>query len=81
MERRKNIRVRDRATLFNLVIGLNGYTVSSGVISSFLNGDKIIAKPLKEEETMHIGTITRTGHKFTIYGEAYVNALKKHLEW
>jgi len=79
MERRKNIRVRDRATLFNLVIGLNGYTVSSGVISSFLNGDKIIAKPLKADETMHIGTITRTGHKFTIYGEAYVDALKKHL--
>ena len=31
-ERKKNIRVRDRATLFNLLIGLNGYTVCSGVI-------------------------------------------------
>ena len=39
-ERKKNIRVRDRATLFNLLIGLNGYTVCSGVIDKKLNGVK-----------------------------------------
>lgn len=38
-ERKKNIRVRDRATLFNLLIGLNGYTVCSGVIDRKLNGN------------------------------------------
>ena len=42
-ERRKNIRVRDRATLFNLAMGLNGYTVCSGVISHELNGLGIIS--------------------------------------
>ena len=42
----KNIQVRDRATLFNLVIGLNGFTVSSGVIDRKLNSESIIAKPL-----------------------------------
>ena len=42
-ERKKNIRVRDRATLFNLLIGLNGYTVCSGVIDRELNGKDIIA--------------------------------------
>lgn len=36
LDRRKTIRVRDRATLFNLLIGLNGYTVCSGVISGAL---------------------------------------------
>lgn len=36
-ERKKNIRVRDRATLFNLLIGLNGYTVCSGIIDRKLN--------------------------------------------
>ena len=39
-ERLKNIRVTDRATLFNLLIGLNGYTVCSGVIDSSLNGEE-----------------------------------------
>ena len=34
----KNIQVRDRATMFNLIIGLNGFTVCSGVISEELNG-------------------------------------------
>ena len=42
VERKKNIRVTDRATLFNLLIGLNGYTVCSGVIDSGLNGSNII---------------------------------------
>ena len=37
----------DRATLFNLLIGLNGYTVCSGVIDKELNGENIIAIPLK----------------------------------
>ena len=44
-ERAKNIRVRDRATLFNLLIGLNGYTVCSGVIDEELNGANIVAVP------------------------------------
>ena len=80
VDRRKNIRVRDRATLFNLVIGLNGYTVSSGVISSSLNGDRIIARPLDVREKMCIGTLTRKEHKLTVYGEAYMQALKEHIK-
>ena len=56
--RKKNIRVRDRATLFNLLIGLNGYTVSSGIIDKKLNGKDIIAVPLADESDMHIGYIT-----------------------
>ena len=56
-ERKKNIRVRDRATLFNLLIGLNGYTVCSGVIDKKLNGKDIIAVPLVDESEMRIGYI------------------------
>ena len=51
LDSRKNIRVRDRATLFNLIIGLNGYTVCSGVISAELNGRNIISKPLDVERS------------------------------
>ena len=46
LELPKNIMVRDRATLFNLLIGLNGFTVCSGVLDAELNGENIIAKPL-----------------------------------
>lgn len=58
LERKKNILVRDRATLFNLLIGLNGYTICSGVISEELNGKNIVAVPLNVDDYMEIGYIT-----------------------
>lgn len=80
LDRGRNIKVRDRATLFNLVIGLNGYTVSSGVISKELNGENIIAKPLMVDEYMRIGTITQKNGSLSRYGNAYMEALKKHIK-
>jgi len=56
--RPKHIRVRDRASLFSLLLGLDGYTVSSGVIDKEVNGENIISVPLAEEGLMHIGYIT-----------------------
>lgn len=73
--RKKNIRVRDRATLFNLLIGLNGYTICSGVIDENLNGENIIAVPLKEQGLMQIGYIH---HKKAVLGklaQAYIEAI------
>ena len=79
LDRKKNIKVRDRATLFNLVIGLNGYTVSSGVISRELNGENIIARPLLVDEFMRIGTITQKNMPLSRYGNAYMEALQNHI--
>lgn len=78
-ERRKNIRVRDRATLFNLAMGLNGYTVCSGVISHELNGPGIISIPLDVDEYMEIGIITRKNTTLTRYGRAYIEAIRQHI--
>lgn len=75
-ERKKNIRVRDRATLFNLLIGLNGYTVCSGVIDKKLNGKDIIAVPLADEKDMRIGYITHKKGTVTRLGNTYLEALK-----
>ena len=80
LDRNKNIKVRDRATLFNLVIGLNGYTVSSGVISKELNGKNIIAKPLEVNEFMRIGTITQKNMPLSRYATAYLEYLKRHIK-
>lgn len=71
--RSKNIRVRDRATLFNLLIGLNGYTISSGVIDKELNGENIIAVPLAEEGEMHIGYVTHKKTKPSRLGAIYLS--------
>ena len=53
----KELVVLDRATLFNMLIGLNGYTICSGVINEELNGPNIIAKELKVDDYMEIGYI------------------------
>lgn len=78
-ERKKNIRVRDRATLFNLLIGLNGYTVCSGVIDKKLNGKDIIAVPLADEGDMCIGYIMHKKGMLSRLGETYLESLKKYL--
>lgn len=77
--RTKNIRVTDRATLFNLLIGLNGYTVCSGVIDNELNGDNITAIPLDEEGDMQIGYIENKKLLHSNLAEAYIEALKEYI--
>ncbi len=79
LDRRKNIRVRDRATLFNLLIGLDGYTVCSGVISAELNGPSIVSVPLDIDEYMEVGLVARKGTQRSIYGAAYVEAIRRHI--
>jgi len=78
LERNKNIKVSDRATLFNLAIGLDGYTFCSGVISKELNGGNIISKPLVADENMHIGTIRKNNLPLSRYGRSFLEALKKY---
>ena len=76
---KKDILVSDRATLFNLLIGLNGYTVCSGVISAELNGASIISVPLDIDEYMEVGLVTRKGTQRSVYGAAYVEAIRRHI--
>lgn len=75
----KNIRVRDRATLFNLIIGLNGYTICSGVIDEKLNGEHIISRPLKINSNMHIGYISHKNYIPSKMGKVYLEALNKYI--
>lgn len=79
IDHKLNIKVSDRATLFNLLIGLNGYTVCSGVIDSGLNGSSIIARPLELDDFMRIGTVTHKNAALSRYAHAYLEALKKYI--
>lgn len=77
LERKKNIRVRDRATLFNLLIGLNGYTICSGVISEELNGSNIVSVPLNVEDYMEVGYIVHRKVVLNQLGQQYIAALQQ----
>ena len=67
----------DRATMLNLMVGLNGYTLCSGIICEELNGNDYAAVPLAESEKMRIGYIRHKGIKVSPIGELYVDILKK----
>ena len=79
-EYRRLIKANDRATLLNLMIGLNAYTLCSGIICEDLNGNDYKAVPLKETEKMRIGYIKRNGAKVSHIGELYIEELKKYKE-
>jgi DNA-binding transcriptional LysR family regulator len=73
----KELVVCDRATLFNLLIGMNGYTICSGVISEELNGPHIIAKPLEVDDYMEIGYILPASIHPSKLTEAFIGILEK----
>ncbi len=73
---KKDIIVSDRATLFNLLIGLNGYTICSGVLNSDLNGSDIIAVPLESDEKMLVGWIVNAKLTLSAFAQSYIEELK-----
>ena len=73
----KSIKVTDKGTIINLMIGTDGYTISSGICPSYLSGDDIISIPLEVEEIIRIGVITHRDYKPTRLGEMYLDILHR----
>ena len=62
------------------MIGLDGYTVSSGIFPKFLHGDSIISIPLDEDEVMRIGYILNKDGELSELGKIYIEDLKHYKE-
>lgn len=77
---RQIIKADDRATFLNLMVGLNAYTLCSGIICAELNGDEYAAIPLNTEEKMTIGYIKHKRMPLSVLGEKYIEELKKYEE-
>ncbi|MBE5807772.1 MAG: LysR family transcriptional regulator [Clostridiales bacterium] len=80
----RSIKACDRATMLNLMRGLNGYTLCSGIICEELNGDEYIAVPYADDanggdQTMEIGYITRRNNVLSQAGERYIAEMKRYL--
>ena len=78
------IKANDRATMLNLMVGLNGYTLCSGIICEELNGDDYIAVPFQDDDqnpnsVMEIGYVVRKNTILSKMGELYVDKLKNYL--
>jgi len=84
-EYHRTIKANDRATMLNLMIGLNGYTLCSGIICEELNGSDYVAIPFQEEDEktnriMEIGWINRRGFNLSTIGNKYIEEVKKYLK-
>lgn len=77
---RQIIKVDDRATILNMLVGLNGYILCSGIICSELNGAEYVAVPLNTKEKMNIGYIKRVEMPLSRLGAKYVEELGKYKE-
>lgn len=72
------IRANDRATMLNLISGLNGYTLCSGILCGDLNGDMYCAIRLDTDETMTIGYISRKASIISEIGQRYIEEISKY---
>lgn len=72
------IKADDRATMLNLMTGMQGFTMCSGIICEKLNGDGYTAIPLETDELMIIGYIKRKNMPLSKLGERYISILKKY---
>ncbi len=81
----RTIKANDRATILNLMIGLNGYTLCSGIICEELNGSDYVVIPFEADEDnpnsrMEIGYIVKQNFIMTSMGELYIEEMKRYLE-
>ncbi len=78
VDRKKNIRVRDRATMTKLMLGLDGFTVSSGAASR-MYAEEIVAVRLKSDETIRVGMVKRAGTPLSAQGAAFAAAVRRRV--
>ncbi|HGD3048809.1 TPA: LysR family transcriptional regulator [Streptococcus agalactiae] len=77
----KSIVVSDRATLFNLMTGLDGYTVATGILNSKLNGDEIVAIPLDVDDIIDIVYIRHDKANLSKMGQKFIDYLLEEVSF
>ena len=77
-EYKRVVRANDRATMLNLMVGINGFTLCSGIICEDLNGSDYCAVKLNTDEKMTIGYISRRSSVLSDLAVRYVEELSKY---
>lgn len=78
---KKSIVVSDRATLFNLLIGLDGYTIATGILNSNLNGDNIASIPLDVDDEIELVYIQHEKANLSKMGEKFIDYLLEEVKF
>lgn len=78
---KKHIEISDRASLMNVLMTTDSYTVGTGVMPSTLNAGKIISIPLDSNSYYNIGYILHTDRKHSDLTKRFIAMLKKMSGW
>lgn len=78
--RAKSIACTDRASLSELIVALNGYTVTSGILVGISDGSALTTVPLETDVTLHLGYVTKKDAKLSEPAALFVGKLEKNLE-
>ena len=73
----KSIKVTDKSTIVDLMVGTDGYTISSGMCPAYLRGDAVVSIPLEVDEVIRIGVITHRDYRPTKLGQMYLDILHR----
>lgn len=80
LSHKKNLLVSDRATLSNLLIGLQGYTITTGILSVELNGSNLVSIPLESDEVIRLGYINHKNANLSIPAKKYIEKLEDYIK-
>jgi DNA-binding transcriptional LysR family regulator len=78
--RSKSIAVTDRASLSELIVALNGYNVTSGILVGISDGSALATVPLETDVKLRLGVIVKEGEQLSVLGERFLSGLKSNLE-
>ena len=83
-EYHRTIKANDRATMLNFMVGLNGYTLCSGIISEEINGSDYVAVPFRDDNgesdrQMEIGYIVKKNYMLSSICRIYIREMEEYL--
>lgn len=78
--RKKAIACTDRASLSELIVALNGYTVTSGILVGVTDGTLLTTVPMETDLELILGYVTRVGSKLSSLEQSFVQKLERNLE-
>ena len=79
-KRHKGIACTDRASLSELIVALNGYTVTSGILVGISDGAGLNTVPLDTDVKLHLGYIAKKGATLSETGKKFVDKLESNLK-
>ena len=79
--RAKKVACTDRASLTELIMAINGYTVTSGILVGITDGSALTTIPLETDVVLHLGYLSADDRELSVMAERFVTHLQRSLDY